>query len=246
MTHSEGWWKGGRLQRHAPAERDARASCDMRVFLWIACAATLSVSAGCDRFGSASGASSSDGAAALPADSASSTAGARADTTVNGLPPNVANVAAAERVLREYLDASRESSLDPTTTSALSACGDGGQSFFPTTLLAGYTLLPFETRGDTVIGRAAVVTVAEQDIDRRSGGRFQARQRVRRDILEWDIIPLGANEWVVCNGLRFGYAGADSLTTWTPTGASYMSARRLADSVMAASGMSTSVKAVQP
>lgn len=242
---------GTRLQPCAPEVRDARASCDMRFFLGIACAASLLVSSGCDRFGSAGGTSNTDGAAAVTSESASPMAeGAHrsADTTSS---PNVANVAAAERVLREYLDASRESTLDPTTTSALSACGDGGQSFFPTTLLAGYTLLPFETRGDTVIGRAKVVTVAEQDIDRRSGGHFQARQRVRSDILEWDVIPVDGDEWVVCNGLRFGYTGADSLTTWTPNGASYVSARRLADSVVAASanatlGMAPSSKGVRP
>lgn len=31
-------------------------------------------------------------------------------------------------------------------------------------LLVGYTLLPFESRGDTLLGRGEVVTVAEQDI----------------------------------------------------------------------------------
>lgn len=147
--------------------------------------------------------------------------------------PDRSNVSAAERVLREYLDASRETSLDPDVLNALTACGDGGQSFFPTTLLAGYTLLPFEMRGDTVIGRAEVVTVAEQDVDRREDGRFQARQRIRSDVLEWDIVPLEPGAWVVCNGLRFGYTGADSLTTWRPEGASYATARRLADSIMA-------------
>ena len=54
-------------------------------------------------------------------------------------------------------------------------------------MLAGYTLLPSEFRGDTIIGRAEVVTVAEQDIDRRARNRFVARQRVRSDVLEWDV-----------------------------------------------------------
>lgn len=213
----------------APATRERRASCVMRVFSPLASTAMVSfmvlVATGCDR--------SSDTERAIDAQVPPATPSAEVPVFDTTRVPVTANVAVAERVLREYLDASRESTLDPATTVALSACGDGGQSFFPTTLLGGYTLLPFETRGDTVVGRAEVITVAEQDIDRRSGGRFQARQRVRRDILEWDVYNGESGEWVVCNGLRFGYTGADSLTTWAPTGASYASARRLADSILA-------------
>lgn len=62
---------------------------------------------------------------------------------------------------------------------------------FLTTLLAGYTLLPFESRGDTIVGRAEAVTVAEQ------------------------------------------FIGVDRLTTWSPAGASYATAKVLADSVRA-------------
>ena len=122
--------------------------------------------------------------------------------------------------------------MDAVALDTLGACGEGGQSYFPSTLLAGFTLLAFESRGDTIVGRAEVVTVAEQDIDRRAANRFVARQRVRRDVLEWDVIPEGNGRWTVCNGLRFGYRGVDSLTTWRPDGASYASARRLADSVV--------------
>lgn len=148
-------------------------------------------------------------------------------------PVDAATLEVTQRVMRAFLDASRESSLDPAALDTLGACGDGGQSYFPTTLLAGYTLLPFETRGDTVVARVEVVTVAEQDIDRRNTNRFLARQRVRSDVLEWDVIPLDSGGWVVCNGLRFGYRGVDSLTTWRPEGASYATARQLADSVAA-------------
>ncbi|MEQ1690860.1 MAG: hypothetical protein ABMA00_06210 [Gemmatimonas sp.] len=148
--------------------------------------------------------------------------------------PDSAQLATAQRVMRAFLDASRESSLDPVVLDTLGACGEGGQSYFPTTMLAGYTLLAFEARGDTIVSRAEVVTVAEQDIDRRATNRFVARQRVRSDVLEWDVIPDGAGRWAVCNGLRFGYRGTDSLTTWRPDGASYESARHLADSIAAA------------
>jgi len=96
-------------------------------------------------------------------------------------------------------------------------------------------LLPFELRGDTIVGRAEVVTVAEQDLDRRATDRFVARERVRTDVLEWDVLSVDADHWVVCNGLRFGYRGVDSLTTWRPEGASYTTARRLADSIAAVS-----------
>ena len=141
---------------------------------------------------------------------------------------------AAELTLRAWLDASREGSRTASALDTLGACDDGGGSYFPTTLLANYVILPFESRGDTIVGRAEVVTVAEQDIDRRATDRFVARQRIRQDILEWDLIPVDAHHWVVCNGLRFGYRGADSLTTWRPDSTSYATARALLDSIVAA------------
>ena len=152
-------------------------------------------------------------------------------------PLDSAAVRTAQSVVRHFLDASREGSATHDSLAALTQCGDGsGESYFPTTLLAGYSLLPFDMHGDTVVARAAVVTVAEQDVDRRSS-RFIARQRVREDVLEWDVIPTeDAKHWVVCNGLRFGYYGADSLTTWRPDGASYATARNLVDSIVRARG----------
>ena len=144
-------------------------------------------------------------------------------------------VKSAEASLRSFFNASREGSTTRDSLAALTACGDdGGESYFPTTLLAGYSLLPFDMHGDTVVARASVVTVAEQDIDRRTS-RFIARQRVREDVLEWDVIPTDEpGQWVVCNGLRFGYMGADNLTTWRPEGASYKTALALVDSIVKA------------
>lgn len=82
-------------------------------------------------------------------------------------------------MLRHFLDASREGSTTHDSLGALTQCGDQGSddagAYFPTTLLAGYSLLPFDMHGDTVVGRASVVTVAEQAVDR-SGSRFVARQ----------------------------------------------------------------------
>ncbi len=145
----------------------------------------------------------------------------------------------AERALTTWLDASRESRTaerDASRADSLAACPDGGGAYFPSMLLADYRLRASAMRGDTVVARVEVVTVAEQDIDRRANG-FIARERVRRDLLEWDLVPTVASQeepgWAICNGLRFGYRGADSLTTWRPEGSSWQSARRLADSVRA-------------
>lgn len=150
-----------------------------------------------------------------------------------------ARVTQAEQALAAWLDASQESGAtvrDLAKADSLAACGDGGGAYFPSMLLADYQLRASAMRGDTVVARAEVVTVAEQDIDRRADG-FIARERVRRDVLEWDLVPRAASQhepgWAICNGLRFGYRGADSLTTWRPEGSSWQSARRLADSVRA-------------
>lgn len=168
-------------------------------------------------------------------DAASETSMTKALRTSSNLDSTA--VQSATVALRQFLDASREGSATRDDIQALTQCDDGGgEAFFPTTLLAGYTLLPFDMHGDTVVARASVVTVAEQDIDRRSQG-FIARQRVREDVLEWDVIPTGVpDEWVVCNGLRFGYLGADSLTVWRPDGASHATALQLVDSIIKARG----------
>jgi len=146
-------------------------------------------------------------------------------------------VQSATVAMRQFLDASREGSPTRENLGNLTACGDGGgESYFPSTLLAAHTLLPFDMHGDTVVARASVVTVAEQDVDRRLSG-FTARIRVREDILEWDVIPTDQpDQWVVCNGIRFGYVGADSLTTWRPEGATYNTALLLVDSIVKARG----------
>lgn len=154
--------------------------------------------------------------------------------------PDSTAVRAAETALAQWLAASREGAPTATTSHGIMPavsggdCGDGEASWFPTTLLADFILLPSEFRGDTIVGRAQVTTVAEQDVDRRAQNRFVARQRIQRTVLEWDVIPGEDGHWSICNGLRFGYRGADSVTTWRPEGSSYQTARALADSVFAA------------
>ena len=149
--------------------------------------------------------------------------------------PSIPNdsVAQIARVMFDaFLDASREGSLTAAAIDTLSRCDSENTTYFPTMMLAAYTIQQFEARGDTVVARASVITVAEQDVDRRGGG-FVARQRVRTDVLEWDVYENEHGQWVVCNGIRFGYMGADSLTLWRPEGANYLRAKQQAESVWA-------------
>jgi hypothetical protein len=155
------------------------------------------------------------------------------DSDARSAVPSDSVASIAREVFEAFLDASREGSNAAVAVDTLTRCtGDNG-TYFPTMMLAEYTVQQLESRGDTVVARASVVTVAEQDIDRRVGG-FVARQRIRTDVLEWDVYENEWGQWVVCNGLRFGYKGADSLTVWRPEGSSYRTARAMADSIAAA------------
>jgi hypothetical protein len=145
-------------------------------------------------------------------------------------PPDSADIAAAEAALSAFLDASREGSASRSRLPSLTGCG-GDDVSSPGPMLARFALLEPSFRGDTIIGRAVVTTVAEQDVDRIHPGYFVARQRVRSDTLEWDVLRGDSGEWVVCNGLHFGLTAPDSLTTWRPAGASAVTARALADSI---------------
>ena len=153
--------------------------------------------------------------------------------TATVTPPDSAERSAAAKALAAFLDASREGSANRRELARLTACpGGGGPAQGP--MLATFELLPPSSRADTVVGRAIVTTVAEEDVDRQHPGYFIARLRVRRDTLEWDVLRSGPNEWIVCNGLQFGLTAPDSLTAWRPKGASTAAARALADSIAAA------------
>ena len=167
----------------------------------------------------------------VPETPADTTGGTESEpTTISAVAPDSAAVASAMATLGAYLDASREGSATRGDLVRLTGCPGGGEPV-PGPMLAAHEILPPATRGDTVIGRAVVTTVAEQDVDRRHPGYFVARVRVRADTLEWDVIPTGEGAWVVCNGLSFGLTAPDSLTAWRPDGASYATARALADSI---------------
>ena len=145
-------------------------------------------------------------------------------------PPDSADVQAAEAALTAFLDASREGSATRPQLPSLTTCG-AGDAPLPGPMLARFELLEPSFRSDTIVGRAVVTTVADQDVDRIHPGYFVARLRVRSDTLEWDVLRSDSGAWVVCNGLHFGLTAPDSLTAWRPAGASAASARALADSI---------------
>jgi len=145
-------------------------------------------------------------------------------------PPDSATMRAATDALRQFLEASREGSMTRASLARLTACPWGSDAA-PGPMLAAFALLPSIARADTVVGRAVVTTVAEQDVDRQHPGYFVARMRLRSDTLEWDLLRSPSGDWTVCNGLQFGLTAPDSLTTWRPAGASISRARALADSV---------------
>jgi hypothetical protein len=146
--------------------------------------------------------------------------------------PDSAALRAATAALGQFLDASREGSLQRAVLERLIACpGETSRAAGP--MLAAFELLPPATRADTIVGRAVVTTVADQDVDRIHPGYFVARMRIRRDTLEWDVLRAESGDWIVCNGLRFGLTAPDSLITWRPTGASAEAARAVADSIAA-------------
>ena len=147
-------------------------------------------------------------------------------------PPDSAALHAATAALRQFLDASREGSLQRAVLERLIACpGETSRAAGP--MLAAFALLPPAARADTIVGRAVVTTVADQDVDRIHPGHFVARMRVHTDTLEWDVLRAESGDWIVCNGLRFGLTAPDSLITWRPNGASAEAARALADSIAA-------------
>jgi hypothetical protein len=145
-------------------------------------------------------------------------------------PPDSTARRDATAALGEFLEASREGSATRDRLARLTAC-PGGDGPAQGPMLATFELLVPSARADTVVGRAVVTTVAEQDVDRQHRGYFVARMRVRRDTLEWDVLRAESGDWVVCNGLRFGFTAPDGLTAWRPNGASAAAARALADSL---------------
>jgi hypothetical protein len=100
-------------------------------------------------------------------------------------------------------------------------------------MLATWEVTGRTPRGDTTVVRARTVTVAEESVMGTTPQRYMAVARSRRGEWEWDVVREGG-EWRVCNGPRFGFVGADSLTSWRPPGSSRASIRAHAESLWAA------------
>jgi hypothetical protein len=179
----------------------------------------LAACGGGDRAGSVPAAQAADAAEA-----------ARVDDFRPGYSPDDAAAASVDRFLSL---STAHASPAPGELEALLGCDMAAEHVLPSELLAGYEITGRSTRGDTVVVRARVVTVAEQDHSRREPGRFTATQRVREGEWEWDVVRQDG-VWRPCAGPRFGLVAPDSLTTWRPDGASAATARALADSLRAA------------
>ena len=140
----------------------------------------------------------------------------------------------AVSALTMYLEESRERAAKASVPfDSLVTCQIGDGMYQPIELLATYQVLDAVGTGDTLEVRAVVTTVAEEDGSPRQYERFVATQRVKTDTATWRVAKhLGG--WRVCEGPQFGAYGSDALTTWSPSGASYQSARQLADSIFRA------------
>lgn len=134
--------------------------------------------------------------------------------------------------LAAFLEASREGAPNPVSPlDALVTCQIGDGMYQPIQLLATYHVLASVGAGDTVAVSARVTTVAEEDGSPTHSGRFIAIQRIMTETVQWKVARVSTGEWRVCSGPQFGAYGSDSVTTWQPAGASYLSAGQLADSV---------------
>ena len=158
--------------------------------------------------------------------------GARADsarrTAARAASPNGDPTTA----LAAFLEASREgASNSGSPVDSLVTCQIGDGMYQPIQLLATYHVLTSVGAGDTVAITARVTTVAEEDGSPTRSDRFVAVQRIRTDTLQWRVARVASGEWRVCSGPQFGVYGSDGVTTWQPAGASYASARQLADSI---------------
>ena len=141
----------------------------------------------------------------------------------------------AAKALTTYLEASREGAPKPAVPfDSLVTCQIGDGMYQPIELLATYQVLDAVGTGDTLEVKAIVTTVAEEDGSPAQYERFVATQRVKTDTGTWRVAKHLGGGWRVCDGPQFGAYGSDALTTWSPAGSSYQTARQLADSIFRA------------
>jgi hypothetical protein len=145
--------------------------------------------------------------------------------------PGFDSTDAASMALATYLDGVREGGQRPEgSLDVIAGCGGDTAVYHPVEMLAAWEITGRTPRGDTTVMRARAWTVAEEDAMETTPPRYMAVQRTRESEWEWDVVHDGSR-WHICNGPRFGFVGADSVTSWRPATASRATARALADSV---------------
>ncbi|MFL5614866.1 MAG: hypothetical protein ACJ796_14480 [Gemmatimonadaceae bacterium] len=104
--------------------------------------------------------------------------------------------------------------------------------------LASYQLLAVQDVGDSIKAAAQIVSVA-RFAPAKHGNRTDVIMGVRVDTLHWTLGPTRTGRWIVCGysseGFDLTHFSDDPKFRWSPPGASAQAARRLADSVSAAS-----------
>jgi len=145
-----------------------------------------------------------------------------------------ARVPEAEVRLGAFLEASLESAGERDPDAFMSCVPDGMTD--RTLALARYKVLESTRLKDTVYVAAEVKTVAEETQDPKVYAGYLITLHVRTDTLHWRMTRDSASgNWGVCGysveGYGFGRYGADSLTKWSPTGASVQRMRALVDSL---------------
>lgn len=140
----------------------------------------------------------------------------------------------ASIALASWLESVREGAhARPGAPRTLAGCGDDTTVVHPVEMLAAWEITGRTPRGDTTVVRARTFTVAEENVMGTTPPRYMASLRSRANEWEWDLVRDG-DRWRVCNGPRFGFVGADSATSWRPSGASRAAARARADSLWSA------------
>ena len=133
------------------------------------------------------------------------------------------------------MEASREGSGPSSVPfDSLVTCQIGDGMYQPIEVLATYEVLGVAGVGDTVEVQAHVTTVAEQDGSPTNYDGYVAVQRIKTDTRTWRVARTSNGQWRVCFGPQFGFYGNDRTTSWSPSGASYKTAKQLADSIFRA------------
>lgn len=141
-----------------------------------------------------------------------------------------------EARLAEFLQASVESDTGPDPDLFMACVPEGMTD--RTLVLARYRVLHSTLERDAVYAAAEVTSVAEETQNPDVYAGYLATLRIRTDTLHWRMTrDSTSGKWGVCGyaveGYGFGRYGRDSLTTWSPPGASSHAMRAIVDSLRA-------------